>query len=453
MVWIARHTMAAMFAATRILPVLVTSLASIAAAQTTAPHRPTTPLPRLSGGNPLVHELRVMSFNVWVGGANVNGGLQKIVDAIVAADADVVGIQESSATAVWVAQELGWYSYMPSTGSVAVVSRFPITETFPLTLNGAGTGVRLQLNANPPQDVIFWSCHLTADPYGPYQACFDGATTQVIIDTQNVTQLPEIQDVLFAMAPQLVQKDQVPLIIVGDFNTPSHLDWIPGTAAQHCGYVVPYPVTLAMQTVGLLDAYRTLFPDPAADPANTWSTIFPFNDDVNQPEPQDRIDQVHFAGSGVEPLDAAVFVVGNPADWPNHASNAWPSDHAGVVVDFAVRPTDGAPLPLPSLTLDGSTFAVGEEIGATFARGPGNARDWIGIYPITEAPGLFSSTAWYYTNNTQNAGAGSGPNQGTVTFGAGSAPTWPLPPGQYNAYFLCCDGYAVSAGPVAFEVL
>jgi hypothetical protein len=321
-----------------------------------------------------------------------------------------------------------------------------------LTLNGAGVGVRLQLGTQPPQDVIVWSSHLTAFPYGPYQACFDAATVDWIIATQNGTQLPEMLDILQSMAPWIAGADEVPVFLVGDFNTPSHLDWIASTATEHCGYVVPYPVTLATSTAGLQDAYRTLFPDPSTHPGTTWSPLFAFNVDENEPEPQDRIDQVHFAGAHVEPASVSVFVVGSPALWPNHAGNEWPSDHAAVVAEFSVQPKDGALLPQPELTLDQASYAPGEEIVASFERGPGNARDWIGLYPADEAPGLFSSTAWFYTNNSQSAGNGSGPVQGDVTFGATSAPTWPLPPGACNAYFLCCDGYAVAAGPVPFEI-
>ncbi|MDG2149833.1 MAG: endonuclease/exonuclease/phosphatase family protein [Planctomycetota bacterium] len=434
-----------MFRMLLVLAVLFTALTARADAQLSA-HSEAELRP------PLTHPLTVMAFNVWQGGGNVNGGLQKIVDAIEAAGADVVGMQESSGTAVWVAQQLGWNAYMPSTGSVALLSRFPITQVFPLTADEAGAGVRLQISANPPQDIIVWSCHLTAYPYGPYQACFDGDTVAQIIDTQTVTQLPEIQDILFAMQPQLNRADEVPVFLMGDFNTPSHLDWIPPTAAQHCGLTVSYPVTEAVLAAGLIDVYRSLYPDPLTAPGNTWSPIFSFNDDELAPEPQDRIDQIHFAGAGVTPLDASVFVVGRPAEWPAHTTNAWPSDHAAVVGKFLVQPSKGVTPPHPELTLDRMSYAVGEPIVANFSGGPGDGADWVGLYAAGEAPSVFSSTAWYYTNNSQTAGAGSGPETGSVTFDVGAGPTWPLPPGDYTAYFLCCDGYDTQAGPISFTV-
>ncbi|MFT4538131.1 MAG: endonuclease/exonuclease/phosphatase family metal-dependent hydrolase [Planctomycetota bacterium] len=424
---------------------LALSIANISLAQSASPTTPKRHLP--------THDLRLMAFNVWVGGSNINAGRQKIVAAIRAAGADIVAIQESNATSVWVAGQLGWYSYMPSqNGSVALLSRFPITQTFPPTSNSAGAGVRIRLGQAPAQDVIVWSCHLTAYPYGPYQACFDGASVAQVITTQNNTQLPEVQDILQSMGPSLASADDVPVFLMGDFNTPSHLDWVASTSAQHCGYVVPYPVTQAVAAAGMHDAFRSMYPDPALTPGATWSPIFPWNDDEQATEPQDRIDQIYFAGSGVELMDTEVFVTGIPVASPNHASNSWPSDHASVVADFRLRPRAGTTDAVPALSLDQVSYAVGQQIVASFTDGPGNGRDWIGMYPTGEAPGLHNSIAWYYTNNSQNAGAGSGPTTGSVTFGVGSAPTWPLGVGSYSAYFLCCDGYAVAGLPVSFEV-
>ena len=41
---------------------------------------------------------------------------------------------------------------------------------------------------------------------------------------------------------------------------------------------------------------------------------------------------------------------------------------------------------------------------------------------------------------------------GQVLFDGRSAPVWPLPQGDYKAFFLCCDGYAILDGPIAFTI-
>ncbi len=96
-----------------------------------------------------------------------------------------------------------------------------------------------------------------------------------------------------------------------------------------------------------------------------------------------------------------VFVVGDPSNYADHADNQWPSDHAGVFVEFKLEPGGGEDkLPTSELSLDKSTYGPGETIIASYRDGLGNARDWIGIYEAGQTPGSVGSTAWFYTNNS-----------------------------------------------------
>jgi hypothetical protein len=125
-----------------------------------------------------------------------------------------------------------------------------------------------------------------------------------------------------------------------------------------------------------------------------------------------------------------------------------------VLSAFRVQLGGGENLPLPALTLDRPVYTSGESIVATFAASPGNATDWLGLYRATDIPGAPSSRAqaWFYTNNRQRANGPSGPTLGEVLFDDRSGPVWPLPEGDYQAFFLCCDGYAILAGPIAFTI-
>jgi len=106
----------------------------------------------------------------------------------------------------------------------------------------------------------------------------------------------------------------------------------------------------------------------------------------------------------------------------------------------------------PELSLNKDVYTRGEPIFASFSNGPGNTTDWIGIYRPWQTPGSVPSTVWLYTNGTQWPG-GSGPTDGSVEFNKDTgAPQWPLTEGDWVAYFLCCDGYTILAGPVAFTV-
>ncbi len=98
----------------------------------------------------------------------------------------------------------------------------------------------------------------------------------------------------------------------------------------------------------------------------------------------------------------------------------------------------GALAQTPSLISNHTTYYAGEDIVISFANGPGNRLDWIGIYPEGTAPGSVPSTRWFYVDNTQQGNVGL--REGTVTFAGGLnlAGTW-------TAHFLRNDGYTILA--------
>jgi hypothetical protein len=108
-------------------------------------------------------ELRVMTFNVLYGRDEVDFG--KPVEAIEAAGADVVDLQEPYANEQRIAKALGW-DYVDS--RLHVVSRFPILA--PQESNGLYGLIEVR----PGEVVAMANTHLPADPYGPYLAR-DGA--------------------------------------------------------------------------------------------------------------------------------------------------------------------------------------------------------------------------------------------------------------------------------------
>ncbi len=121
-------------------------------------------------------------------------------------------------------------------------------------------------------------------------------------------------------------------MLAADLASPSHLDWTPATAAAHSGVTaLNWPVTVALQNAGLVDAYRTAHPDPAASPGNTWSVTRRTRG--TKAEPQDRIDQIHFAGRLVL-VEAHTLATGWPQPEPSAAANEWPSDTAAAVATF-----------------------------------------------------------------------------------------------------------------------
>ena len=105
-----------------------------------------------------------------------------------------------------------------------------------------------------------------------------------------------------------------------------------------------------------------------------------------------------------------------------------------------------------TLILDNTEYASGEAIVATFASGPGNRKDWIGIYAFNHGPGSDDSRAFLYVSD--NCRGNRAKTDGTVTFDSLEScfKEWPLPAGSYQAYLFEDDGYEELAGPVNFTV-
>ena len=97
--------------------------------------------------------IKIMSFNIWVNGAGVNDGVQKVVDEIQLVNPNVVLLQEAYGIALSIAEYLDWYVYN-SSSSTAIISQYPITEVFLDQTFNSFIGARIQISSNPIKDII-----------------------------------------------------------------------------------------------------------------------------------------------------------------------------------------------------------------------------------------------------------------------------------------------------------
>jgi endonuclease/exonuclease/phosphatase family metal-dependent hydrolase len=290
--------------------------------------------------------LRVMSFNIEWGGDNVS--FDKVVEAVRAAGADLVGVQEAQGNIERLAAGLGWAH---ASRRLHVVSRFPLVEP------PVGEGRYVLVAVAPGQVAALANVHLPSDPYGP-DLVRRGEGPDAVLELERALRLPEIAPLL---APLRALADAgVPVFLTGDFNAPSFRDWSPaavGTRPQ-LRYALDWPVSRAVEDAGFRDAFRVAHPDPVADPGLTWWARRPRIRDWNpEPaDPEDRIDLLYVAGP-VEVL--ASQVVGERAT-PGVAASVdpWPTDHRGVVATLSVVP---APLP-PLVAVAGARVEAGDAV-------------------------------------------------------------------------------------------
>jgi endonuclease/exonuclease/phosphatase family metal-dependent hydrolase len=288
----------------------------------------------------------VMSFNCWHQWSRVDDGFAKAAKAIRESGADLVGLQESSPDSVKrMAAELGWHHAAGGTGSVQILSRHPVVEA----LHGEGIGkdrligARIRLAGSPPREVVLFSTHLDYQHYGPYEARKKGATAgSVLALNRRSERIAQVAALVASIQPLLAAADQTPVILTGDFNVPSHLDWTLATAAEHGGIgPVAWPESLHLAQAGFTDSFRLKNPDPAATPGTTWSTIHKAG------EPQDRIDFIYQKGGGLRVTDSRTFATAVEttvgawgADTAAVTGNTWPSDHAAVLTTYALDPAE-----------------------------------------------------------------------------------------------------------------
>lgn len=119
-----------------------------------------------------------------------------------------------------------------------------------------------------------------------------------------------------------------------------------------------------------------------------------------------------------------------------HDEGAIPAADSG-----AAAPTTSA---APGLELPRTTLAPGDDLQVRFSGGPGNPRDWIGIYRAGAQPGT-NYLDWLYVDDAQRPGPGA--RDGSVTFFG-----LDLDPGDYAVWFMLADGYEPLGPALRFTV-
>ena len=280
----------------------------------------------------MVTELRVMTFNMWLGGSGGGLPLERSADVIRSARADVVGVQETSLfppghhpdSARAVAEILGW-NYVEQGGNRGILSRYEIAEQTP-----ERWGARIETPGGP--GVWLFNAHFAHAPYQPYQllgipyadAPFLTTAAEVIMSAQ-IARSGQVAAMIAEI--EAVSTPDAVVFVTGDFNEPSSLDWTDEVAnTGRCPVAVQWPTTGAMFTAGFSDTYRLCHPSPVRSPGCTWSTRTCADDPGDH---HDRIDFVMVRGKGVTVTTSEV--VGEQPGPADIVVSPYPSDHRAVV--------------------------------------------------------------------------------------------------------------------------
>ncbi|XGW04765.1 hypothetical protein V3C99_015718 [Haemonchus contortus] len=294
--------------------------------------------------------LRVMTFNIWLSGASVHNGLQKIAKHILLVNPDIVALQEveneyviGNLTQMLGEQWTGVQHRNRTPPDTAILTRHEFHQH---SYTDTSTGIGIRIVVDSLIFVNFWSVHLDYLSYGPYAAYNKMVTSidQILAGERPSHYLGREQNVEelrnnSRMTAWRRKSDIVPVIIGGDFNSPSHLDWTDKTRDLHGGWQVQWPATKIMQEMNFTDSFRELYPDSDVEPGHTWSTVNKYNPewDFTIPEPQDRIDFIFYQGK-IKPVRSYLYSGSEPLKpIPHHKDNDYPSDHYALITEFDIE--------------------------------------------------------------------------------------------------------------------
>ncbi|MFI6041730.1 endonuclease/exonuclease/phosphatase family protein [Nocardia sp. NPDC051321] len=237
-----------------------------------------------------VREIRVLALNTWHSGSKVSDGTRLIADLIVSTRASIVLLSEATTATAAVATELAGRGHEFNTVAshdTGILTVFPVEDHADLQWL-----VKARLNIDGKL-VTAYSAHLEfrwyasnlPRGYGPgvpapgefaednFEKLPGGPVTDpaAIQRVNAASGRPEVMSAFLADAKtEIAQGSSV--IMGGDLNEPSVLDWTAATADMfdHHGVTVPWESTRRLHQAGFRDAYRTMYPDPATHPGLTW---------------------------------------------------------------------------------------------------------------------------------------------------------------------------------------
>lgn len=312
-----------------------------------------------------------MQFNIWQEGTMVPDGYEGIINQILEAGADFITLSEVRNyhdtrfcdRIVESLKERGETFYSFYSYDSGLLSRYPIidsTTVYPC-LNDHGSAYRALINMNG-QEVALYTTHLD------YLNCtyydikgYDGSSWQkrppmTDMDSILTNNISSMRDDGMKAIIEMCKEDRANnriVLIGGDFNEPSHLDWIENTSNMfdRQGLVVPWTVSSMLAGEGYIDTYREIHPDPKTHPGITYPSdneLMPTNRLSWTPEAdeRERIDFIYYAPfPRLKATEAVVWgpngsiernerIKENTEDTFLIADGVWPSDHKGVLVTF-----------------------------------------------------------------------------------------------------------------------
>ena len=272
-------------------------------------------------------EVKIMTWNIWHGGLHGSRSDQfkkdttntlNVLKVIRQNDPDIIFMQETYCCGMEIAEEAGYAYSWRASSNLSIHSKYPIVDTLPIYKPFNSQGVIIGVEGTKLMCFNIW-LHYLPDYFQNVKTF----SPDSLIQGDKATRLKEVAAILEAIDSLEKVYPEMPIVVGGDFNSGSHLDWVESTKEYHYGKIVEWPVSKLMIDHGFQDSFREVNPDPVLTLDGTWGFL---SDEIIS----DRIDFIYFKGNGLNAIASEII----KEDPPNGFFN---SDHRAIMTVFGIR--------------------------------------------------------------------------------------------------------------------
>ena len=321
----------------------------------------------------------VLQLNLWHGGTKVPNGYNAVLNTLNETDADIIFLCEIRdgnqfmAQLVKDLQEKGKTYYGETLGlSVGILSKYKFDDISKRCIVPGDEG-RAMIKADVTiagQAVSLYSCHLDYKHYECYMPRGYSGTTWKKIEKPITDEKTVLEANRLSFRDESIQafineaeadfKKGRWIIMGGDFNEPSHMDWQENTKNlwDHNGAVINWQCSMLLTYNGFVDSFRSEYPNPVSHPGFTFPAGNKVAEEAKleklawapEADERDRIDFIYFYPT-TKAFSLKKSIIVGPSETvikgkieKNDSKDkfftpkcVWPSDHKGNLATFKIH--------------------------------------------------------------------------------------------------------------------
>jgi exonuclease III len=267
-----------------------------------------------------------MTWNIWHGGLHGSktdnfkkdtANTINILRVLQNENPDILFMQETYCCGMDIAKKAGYKYSCRGSSNLSIHSKYPIIDTIEIYKPFNSHAVIINVNGKKILCVNVW-LHYLPD----YFQSIKNLPADSLVLAERDTRLKEIKAIQFSV-DSIASKLEIPVIVGGDFNSGSHLDWITTTKQYHYNKTVEWPVSKLMIDHGYIDSFREIHPDPTKTMEGTWGFL-------NEGIISDRIDYIYYKGKCLRPKSSKIVLEAPEGSFFN-------SDHRAILTSFEIN--------------------------------------------------------------------------------------------------------------------